>query len=193
MFAFLLGFYGEEYLPAENAKYGISVDSMGYELGLRDGDHILQVGEVAFDKFNSAIVTKEIVLRSVPEIVVRRDGETVSVPVGPEWSKTLSSMDNKGVRLFAPRTPSIIADIKNGSIAEEIGLEEGDHIFTYDGKPAAFIKDIAESVSKSSGASSVLEGDSRSGYASTFASGIGRTGNGRDPGYRREIYSAQNG
>src|SRR5688500_11922636 len=33
--------YGEEYLPTENVTYGISVDALGKEMGLQNGDKII--------------------------------------------------------------------------------------------------------------------------------------------------------
>jgi regulator of sigma E protease len=37
----ILFVYGESYLPTKNVKYGIMVDSLAMEMGLRNGDKIL--------------------------------------------------------------------------------------------------------------------------------------------------------
>src|SRR5688572_2253193 len=54
IFGLLLYAYGERFLPAQNATYGIAVDSIAYEMGLRQGDHILAIGEQPFEKFEAS-------------------------------------------------------------------------------------------------------------------------------------------
>ena len=36
--------WGDEYLPAENLKYGVYADSLGKKIGVQDGDKIVAVG-----------------------------------------------------------------------------------------------------------------------------------------------------
>jgi regulator of sigma E protease len=55
---FLLGFlifgmmiwaYGKEYVVNDKMQYGIYVDSLGTEMGLKDGDKVLSIGGVAYE------------------------------------------------------------------------------------------------------------------------------------------------
>src|SRR6185295_5066438 len=39
----ILFFNGEEYIPTANLKYGIAVDSIGWEMGFQNGDKVLAV------------------------------------------------------------------------------------------------------------------------------------------------------
>src|SRR5437868_2788107 len=43
LFVMIMWVWGEEYLPAENVKYGITADSIGRRVGLKDGDVILKL------------------------------------------------------------------------------------------------------------------------------------------------------
>ncbi len=43
IYVMVLYAWGETYLPTANVKYGIVTDSVGYEIGLRNGDKILSV------------------------------------------------------------------------------------------------------------------------------------------------------
>ena len=45
IYVFVLFAWGETYLPTSSVKYGIVTDSVGYELGLRNGDKILSVDD----------------------------------------------------------------------------------------------------------------------------------------------------
>ncbi|MBZ0099834.1 MAG: site-2 protease family protein, partial [Taibaiella sp.] len=52
IYAFIFGVWGEEYLPTENARYGIAVDSVAESIGLRDGDIITSVSGKKVERFN---------------------------------------------------------------------------------------------------------------------------------------------
>ena len=84
---FILGFliwglllfaYGSEYIPTENVTTGIYADSLGLELGLMHGDHILKVGDRVFDKFNEGVLRQEISINNASTILVRRNGQEVN-------------------------------------------------------------------------------------------------------------------
>src|SRR5688572_11192206 len=62
LFAMILWHWGEEYLPAKNAVYGVYVDSLGKSIGLKNGDKILGVNgkEVAnFDQISTNVILNE--------------------------------------------------------------------------------------------------------------------------------------
>ena len=52
IYIFMLMTWGEEYLPTAEVKYGISVDSLAMEAGLRDGDKILSIDNEYIENFN---------------------------------------------------------------------------------------------------------------------------------------------
>src|SRR6056297_1844094 len=73
---------GEEYLPAENAKYGIMVDSLARETGLQDGDKILALDREPVDDFFK--IVPDLVLNEVSTIQVMRDGRMMDISVSDE-------------------------------------------------------------------------------------------------------------
>ena len=52
IFSMMLWYWGTEYIPMENAKFGIVADSLGQDLGLRDGDKLLKVGDLVLTKMD---------------------------------------------------------------------------------------------------------------------------------------------
>lgn len=148
---FLLGFllygmvlfiWGEEYLPTESVKYGIAVDSLGYEIGLRDGDKIMNVGGVPFDRFNDRLVMREIVINNAKYIELEREGNTMQLPVGEFTIGMLTSSANKGKPLFGPRFPFVVEAVAKDSPAEKVGLAKGDRIIGLGGKPTPYYNDF---------------------------------------------------
>lgn len=136
LFSLVLFAYGEEYFPTENVTAGIATDSLGRELGLRNGDHVLRVGDVPFERFNDKLVLRGIALENARELTVRRDGRELVIPVGNEWADILTRHENKNARLFLQRMPFVVG--KPGEIGEKAGLEVEDKIVSVNGTPVDY-------------------------------------------------------
>jgi len=150
---FILGFliyslvlfaYGEEYFPAENITAGIAVDSLGNELGLRDGDHVLKVGDAPFDRFNSRAVLRGIAINDAREITVRRDGREETIAVDNKWADILTRHENKSARLFGPRMPFAVG--APGEQGEEKGIRKEERIVSVNGVPTEYFHEYKKAV-----------------------------------------------
>ena len=142
IYGMVLWYWGEEYLPNENVKYGIFVDSLGQDMGLRDGDHILSVGGQPFDKFNDRQVVREIIINNASSLQVERNGQQLEVKIDPKFVSILASHENKDKPLFSARVPFIAAKLVKGSPAETAGIEEKDQIIALNGAPTPFFNDF---------------------------------------------------
>jgi len=127
IFGMILFAYGEQYLPAANAKYGIAVDSLGYDMGLRDGDHVLKIGTADFNRFEPSMLKRHIVLADADQVTVQRDSREVRVPIDPKFVRMLASSKYSKMSLFTARTPFEILSVE-GKAAKNAGLEAGDRI-----------------------------------------------------------------
>ena len=116
---------GEQYLPtAEVNKYGISVDSLGYGLGLRDGDKILAIDGEYVENFQQ--IPMQIILDKAKTIEVERNGKDTVINLPEDAvTKLLSSQDASFISF---RVPFMVADVIDNSAAQEGGLEVGDII-----------------------------------------------------------------
>ena len=117
--------WGEQYLPTQNVKYGIEVDSVGQRIGLQNGDKILSVGNKKVEDFQKIIPT--LILDNAHDIQVDRNGQKVNVPISDDDIAMLLK-SNKGV--ISCRTPfdyKVAGFIKN-SAAQQAGLKESDVI-----------------------------------------------------------------
>lgn len=114
--------YGESYLPTQNVKYGIMVDSLGQEIGLRNGDKIVTLDGKEVENFSK--VGMEIILNEVKTIQVERDGKVVDVQI-PEG---MMSELMKAPGLISVRIPFHVGGFSKGSVGKEAGLEKGDII-----------------------------------------------------------------
>ncbi len=148
LYGMVLFWFGEEYLPAESAQYGIHVDSIGYEMGLRNGDKILRVGDQPFEKFNPRMVIKEIILNNARTLTVEREGQVLEIPIEPKYADILSRFENKNIVLFQPRVPFVASQLRKDSPAERAGIQPGDRIIGLDSIPTPFFDQFFDAVRK---------------------------------------------
>lgn len=75
IFAILIWKDGVQYIPNKELKYGIAVDSLAFNMGFRDGDQILKIGTVAFDRFDRGTLLKTLIFEESHKVEVLRDGQ----------------------------------------------------------------------------------------------------------------------
>lgn len=138
IYAFVFGAWGEEYLPTQNAKYGIAVDSVAESIGLRNGDIITSVGGKPVDRFNRIVYS--IIVDGAEDIQVLRDGEAVNVPI-PEG--TIRSIIKRQKNTFISlRYPVVIEKVSDKTEADKMGLMAGDSIVAVNGTPVRFFDEF---------------------------------------------------
>ena len=134
---------GEQYLPtSEVNKYGISVDSLGYELGFRDGDKILSVDGKYYENFSQ--IPLQIIIDKAETVEVERDGEEVVINLPDDAvTKLLSSQD---ANFISFRVPFMVADVMDNSAAQEGGLEVGDIIIGINDVETPYYQDFVKNI-----------------------------------------------
>jgi regulator of sigma E protease len=122
---------GETFLPTANVKYGIVTDSVGYSIGLRNGDKILSVDNQKIENF--AQITSDIVLNSRKTIQVDRNGEILNIAIPTEYIAQMLKGNGK-IEARQPFSPYIIAGFGKESPGKLAGMLEGDELIGLDGK-----------------------------------------------------------
>jgi len=129
IYVFVLFTWGETYLPTSNVKYGIVTDSVGYELGLRDGDKILSVDNQYIENFFQ--ITSDIVLNDRKTIQVERNGETVNINITMDYIKRVLKREGQ-IEPRAPFGPYIITTFQKESPAKAAGVLVDDELVGLD-------------------------------------------------------------
>jgi regulator of sigma E protease len=125
LYVMVLYAWGETYLPTSNVKYGIVTDSVGYELGLRNGDKILSVDNQYIDNFMQII--PDIVLNNRQSIQVDRNGEKLNIVIPKEYIARL--LKGKGqISYRIPFQTMVVKSFEKDSPAEKAGMKTGDEI-----------------------------------------------------------------
>lgn len=156
---FVLGFFlfivitwvwGSTFTPNENLTHGIQVDSMGYSMGLRNGDMIVSLDGKTFDKFNPNMVKKDIIVNGLKNITVLRDGRQVDLPINIDYAIKLTDRNNPS-QLFTARYDNVVDELTQDSLGYQMGIRKGDRIMNINNQPTASFNDFADILHKSKG------------------------------------------
>lgn len=139
IYAMVLFAWGEEYLPTENVKYGVAVDSVAYQMGLRDGDHILSVDNKEVESINK--VSYAVLINKAKSIEVNRNGEKISLPVTED---NLSKMIKSKSTLVEPLFPFDVDTVLAGKPAAIAGIKKGDQLIAINQTPTPYFQNAVK-------------------------------------------------
>jgi len=120
----MLTVWGEQYLPTSEVKYGITVDTLAYEMGLRNGDRILSIDHRQVEDF--AAIPKTIILEEAKTVQVARDGQNQDIQIPKGFIGKL--IKQKKPEFISVRIPFEVGRFSAGSPAKQAGLQVGDKI-----------------------------------------------------------------
>lgn len=123
----VMAYWGESYLPAANAKYGVAADSTAQTIGFQNGDKVLAVDGKAVDNFKD--ITKDIIFNGAKSVTVERNGQVTDIVI--DNSVVGKILKSKKAGFITPRFPFVIAEVTSGSEAEKMGFKKGDSIVAF--------------------------------------------------------------
>jgi regulator of sigma E protease len=118
--------WGDEYLPPQNAKYGLAIDSLGRSVGLVDGDIITKVD--TFSVKDETRVAAQIITKEARSITVLRNGQELKLALPETLVRSLN--DNKGGGFADLRIPAIVQEVDKKSVNQS--LQKGDVVVGID-------------------------------------------------------------
>mgnify|MGYP006278507153 CR=1 FL=1 len=138
IYASVLFVWGEQYLPADNLKYGIAADSLAENIGFHDGDQIIAIEGQHVERFRD--IPKYILLNKANEVTVKRDGQQQTVHIPDSVFPRIIN----NPQFISFRLPSVIGGFSDNSPAKKAGLEPGDQIVQVNGKDARFMDQLKD-------------------------------------------------
>jgi len=144
IYVVMLSWWGEQYLPNSEVKYGITVDTLGQKLGLRNGDKILTLDNKPVEDFFRIPAT--IILENVQTIQVERDNQPLDVVIPRELISEI--VKHKSPDFISVRIPFEVADFAPGSGAKSAGMQAGDKIIGINGITTLYFDEFKAEVQK---------------------------------------------
>lgn len=122
IYAMILFVFGEKYLKTENVKYGIwCVDTLGYQLGFRNGDKIISVDGKKYELYNDMM--HEMFYAKTVE--VERNGKFIQLQMPKDYAGKVAELKSHPVEL---RFPFYVSEFSENSNAKKAGLKKKDKI-----------------------------------------------------------------
>jgi len=142
IYSAILYTWGEQYLPTKNVTHGVMVDSIAYNMGLRNGDKILSIDNEEVKDFYQ--IVPSIVLNEGKTLQIERNGEKREIPVPEEIIPQL--LKSKG--FINVRVPFYAASFTEDSQGKKVGILKGDQLIGINHKPAIFFDEFKDSLAK---------------------------------------------
>lgn len=136
--------WGKTTLPLQNLEYGIYCDSVALNMGLQNGDKILQVNDKVPATLGEAV--SMILLDKSDKIVVDRNGRTVEVPIPEGIGEQIIA--NQQSFFITENVPFIIDSIMPNTPAEKSKLRVNDRITAVDSIKTPAFYDFVKTISQ---------------------------------------------
>ncbi|MEM9391372.1 MAG: RIP metalloprotease RseP [Bacteroidota bacterium] len=130
--------FGDTYISKDvvNEKGGITAYELAENIGLKTGDKIIKINGKDFDDFQD-IFEGKVFLADDAYYTVDRDGEIIDIPIPGNFIENLNDEEAMANFIF-PRFESKIGTIAENSLADRIGLQEGDWVVEISGTPVKY-------------------------------------------------------
>jgi len=132
--------WGEEYLPLQNAKYGLQFSKILQDNGFKNGDKIVSIDGQSVEKQSDVI--EKILIEGKQNIKVARDSQQIDIKLPADLTQTILRAEEK--ELVAIRQPFVIVEVSKGMGADAAKLQVGDSIVGVNGKQISIFQDVAE-------------------------------------------------
>lgn len=118
--------WGEQYLPADNAKYGVYCDSLALKIGMNHGDRVLSIDNVKVTDLHDASIS--VILDQPKSIQVERNGEKKNIQIPAGFDLKLVGKDVPFA--FDAGYPFVLDSIPAESPAAKAGFQVGDSLIS---------------------------------------------------------------
>lgn len=149
MYSVLLANWEESYISNKDKQ--IYVNELAYDMGFRNGDHI-----ISFDDYkpeNFMMLQAYMARENASKAVVLRDNDTIDIYI--DHNRIGEVLQSPG--MFSLAIPFVVAGMNEGSPNIDSDLQDGDRIIGLSGTETPYVQDAWETLERYAG--STLEAD----------------------------------
>ena len=110
--------YGEKYLPASEARYGIVATKLSRAIGLRNGDKIVKINGRPYTEFDD-VYNLDMLLGSHGYYTVERGGQLLDINIPADFAKLMTKYDDS--IFVTPRMPFAVESVESGTSGRQSG------------------------------------------------------------------------
>src|ERR1044072_568333 len=159
--------FGDTYLLKDeiNKNGGFQVGPVGEGIGLKTGDKIVKINGKDFLYFQD-LVRPETLLSTNGYYTIERDGKLIDITIPGDFIQKFNKKENAANFIFY-RFPPVVGVTEKGSIAERVGLKQGDVITEVNGVKVTYFDEVYDLV-KGNSADSISFAVNRNGQSLSF-------------------------
>lgn len=124
LYVAILFTWGEEFIPMQNAKYGLYFSETAINEGFRNGDQILTVDGKSYEKMGD--LATALLVDNARRVEVLRDGQKDTVYLSNDFAQKVLASGNQQFCQF--NFPFVIDSVMDGSVADKADLQRGDSL-----------------------------------------------------------------
>jgi regulator of sigma E protease len=140
IYAGVLFTWGQEYLPFENAKFGLQFSPIMIENGFRNGDKVLAVNGESVEQ-RADFIEKVLIDGKRDVSLLRDDTLETTIQLPANFAQRVLAAEE--LNLVSVRYPFVIEEVHPGTPAKEAQLQRGDSVVAINDKPTATFQDVA--------------------------------------------------
>ena len=140
IFTAMTAHYGDVFLPASEARYGVLPNGLGREIGFRTGDKIVKINGRPFTEFDD-VYKPEVIMGDNSYYTVERNGQLEDIKIPKNFLDKFGKQSADSL-LVRPRETFAVERVVPGSAAAKAGLLAGDKITTVAGQPVQFFDEL---------------------------------------------------
>jgi regulator of sigma E protease len=134
---------------AINSNGGFHVGTVGESIGLKTGDKIVAINGQDYEYFQD-LLKAQTLLSDNAYFTVERDGKRMDIAIPADFIQNFNRKENAGAFLWYRFEP-IVDEVAEGSLAEKVGLKQGDKIVEVNGTPVQYFDQVYDHVKATKG------------------------------------------
>ena len=152
IYAGIVYYWGEQYIPYQNATLGMTFSDSAHKLGFVEGDIPLTADGKQLNYLNSDEIQAIVTARQVK--VLRGGKDTVAINIPSNYIFTANKEAEGGVPFIDYRIPVVVESTMPGDGAEKAGIKKGDRLLMIDSVATADHKSLTAQLMAHKGGSS---------------------------------------
>ena len=144
IYAMILFFWGQSYVPVQNYKQGMAFNERAKEIGFQDGDILLSTEDGKINTHSTGDTYR--LLSNAEQVTVLRDGKEVTIQM-PESLSLLDMIQEVPAFmdvLITNQVDSVVADMPGA----KAGLQKGDRIMAFNGTAITSYNDFTNEIAR---------------------------------------------
>lgn len=129
----ILAGWGEKYVSNEGSR--IYVNELAYEMGFRNGDHIISFDDHVPESFD--MLQAELARQMTRKAVVERGGDTLNIYIDHNMIGDVL----ESPFMFSLALPFVVNEVQENSPNRNVGLVAGDRVIAIAGQQVDFVQD----------------------------------------------------